>query len=443
MITTRTPRWALAGAAVLLATLLLACIKIGGPEPVLTPVVPTPTPFPPTPTPLPPMPTPSPKAVPAIVDVRLCRGLTEDGHPFAETNTFSELDPFVVSIQVADFSPQNIVSAHWYQQDAVIGLTERDNVSGTAYIGLTLEPQTRWVPGDYTLEVSLDGDLREIRTFSVIGMAALPMPGGGGDKGGSGGGTTTTEWQLYREDDLGFSLEYPASWLVEKGGAAVQFAHPKDIAMALVLVDTEAKSSAEQEAEAVFDALSTNLHNAQRTSSKAQDDDWHGVFFTYQDNGTEAVGVILAQIAGSRGYNLVFLAVREQWESIVPTLEQIWTSFEVSGKASGVSGTDEVRIVGLIRDADTATGIPNAVFAILQEGVTVQQFIDSGNDESLLLDSTRSDPDGGFKGNIAVRRGATYAVFAVAKGYTPVVDTMTVPQEGPNPWQITVTMQKE
>jgi hypothetical protein len=223
----------------------------------------------------------------------------------------------------------------------------------------------------------------------------------------------------------------------------VQFSHPRDIAIALVLVDAEAESSAEQEAEAVFETLSTKLHNAQRTSSKAQGDDWHGVFFTYQDSGTEAVGVILAHIAGSRGYNLVFLAVRDQWEGIVPTLEQIWSSFEVSSQAGGISGTDEVRIVGLVRDADTSAGIPNAVFAILKEGTTVQQFIDSGNDESLLFDSVRSGPDGTFKGNIAVRRGATYAVFAVAKGYTPVVDTMTVPQQVPNPWQITVTMQKE
>ena len=150
-------RWILAGTVVLLAVLLMACIKIdlGKKPPVVTPVPPTPTPLPPTPTPVPPTPTPVPEAKPEILAVRLCRGLTDEERPFAETNTYSELDPFVVSVQVSNFKPQNILSAHWYQDGAVIGLTERDNVSGDTYIGLTLEPQTQWLPGDYALEVSL------------------------------------------------------------------------------------------------------------------------------------------------------------------------------------------------------------------------------------------------------------------------------------------------
>jgi hypothetical protein len=75
--------------------------------------------------------------------------------------------------------------------------------------------------------------------------------------------------------------------------------------------------------------------------------------------------------------------------------------------------------------------------------VTVQRFLDSGNDESLIYDSARSAEDGTFYSNVPVQRGATYAVFAIADGYIPVVDTMVVPPEVSDPWQITVTMQKE
>ena len=437
-------RWILAGTVVLLAVLLMACIKIdlGKKAPVVTPVVPTPTPLPPTPTPVPPTPTPVPEAIPEILAVRLCRGLTDEERPFAETNTYSELDPFVVSVQVTNFKPQNILSAHWYQDGAVVGLTERDNVSGNTYIGLTLEPQTQWIPGNYALKVSLDGEIKETREFSVIGMAGLPVPGGGGGKGG--GDQTTAEWKLFREDDLGFSIEYPGNWLVEKGGSAVQFAHPQDIAVTLVLVNADPAGTAEQEAQAVYDSLAEKLSGVQQTSSKAQDKVWHGIFFAYNDDGTEVVGVLLSQVVGSRGYNLVFLAVREQWDSIVPTLEQMWKTFQVAGAAaSGGGGADEVLIEGLVRDSDTGRGIPNAVFVILKEGETVKEFVDSGNDESLIYDSIQSGTDGTFKMNLPVRRGASYAVFAVAKGYTPVVDTMVVSEDASNPWPVTVTMQKE
>jgi hypothetical protein len=442
-MTDRTRRWILAGGAILLSILLLACIKIGGKEPVVTPVVPTPTPLPPTPTPVPPTPTPLPEAKPEILSVRLCRGLTDDERPFAETNTYSELDPFVVSIQVANFKPQNTVSAHWYQDDAVIGLTERDNLSGDAHVGLMLEPETRWIPGDYVLEVSLDGELQDTQAFSVIGMAKLPGPGGDGDGGGTA--VASADWQLYREDDLGFSMEYPGNWVVEEGGSAVQFTHPRDIALALVLVDAEPAGSNQAEAEAVFDLLAQKLSEAQMTSAKPQEGDWYGIFFTYKDDGSDVLGVLLSKVVGSRGYNLVFVALREEWDTIVPTLEQMWVSFETGAGTTaggGISG-QEVAVEGLIRDGDTGRGIANATFVILKEGVSVQQFVDSGNDENLIYDVGQSGSDGTFEMHVPVKRGASYGVFAVAKGYIPVVDMMLVPEDAESPWMVRVTMQKE
>jgi hypothetical protein len=442
-MTDRTRRWILAGATILLSILLIACIKIGGKEPVVTPVVPTPTPLPPTPTPVPPTPTPVPEAKPEILAVRLCRGLTDDERPFAETNTYSELDPFVVSIQVANLKPRNIVSAHWYQDDAVIGLTERDNVSGNAYIGLMLEPETRWNPGDYVLEVSLDGEPQETREFSVIGMAKLPGPDSGGGKGDDT--PVAADWRLYREDDLGFSMEYPGNWVVEEGGSAVQFMHPQDIALALVLVNDDPADNAQDEAEAVFAVLAQKLSDMQMTSSKPQEGDWYGVFFSYNDDGADVVGVLLSKVVGSRGYNLILLSLRQEWDNIVPTLEQIWVSFEIAGETTGGGDTGglEVAIEGLVRDSDTGRGIPNATFVILKEGVSVEQFVDSGNDENLIYDAAQSGSDGTFEMNVPVKRGASYWVFAVAKGYIPVVDEMPIPEDAESPWKVRVTMQKE
>ena len=434
---TRTRKLILMGAVALLGMLLLACIKLEK-ETVVTPVPPTPTPIPPTSTPIPPTPTPVPEAKPGVLSVSLCRGLTDDERPFAETNTYSQIDPFAVSIQVENMKPENVISAHWYHEDSPIGLTERDKVAGNTYVGMLLEPQGSWIPGDYTLEISLDGEIKETRSFAVIGQAPLPGSGGGG-----GGKQETGEWKGYNNANLGFSIGYPGNWLVEEGESAAQFSHPQDVAAALVLVNAKPAETAEQEAEAVFQSLSKNLSNVQKSASEAQSEGWHAIIFTYTNDGTNIAGVLLSKLFGSRGYNLVFLCVQNQWETIVPIFEEMWVSFEVGQGGGGLSASDEVLIIGKVVDADTGRGVANAVFVILKEGVTVKQFIDSGNDKAHIYDSAQSGSDGAFEMNIPVQRGSSYAVFAVAKGYKPVVDTINVPGESSDPWEVTVGMQKE
>ena len=434
-----TRKWVLAGAVALLAITLLACIKLGK-EPVVTPVPPTSTPLPPTSTPVPPTPTPVPAAQPEVQAVRLCRGLTDDERPFAETNTFSEVDAFAVSIQVSNMRPESVLSAHWYYEDTPIGLTERDQIAGNAYVGMALEPPGRWTPGDYQLEVRLDGNVEDARDFSVIGLAKLPDLG---ESDGDGDGDTG-DWQVYRNDTLRISMAYPRAWSIEEGDAAVKFSHPQNAGMALALVNSEPQSNPKQEAEAVFAALSRNLANVQQSASEPQEGGWHGIFFTYNENGTDVAGALLSTVAGSWGYDLVFLAPRTKWEAMVPVFEQMWSSFEGAQEGSGgLDSEGAVLIEGVVLDADTGRGIPNAVFVILKEGVTIQQYIDSGNDESLIYDSARSYEGGAFQMNVPVKRGATYEVFALAKGYKPVVDVMNVPQDVSDPWQVKVGMQKE
>ncbi|MBN1933156.1 MAG: hypothetical protein JW934_00750 [Anaerolineae bacterium] len=427
----------------MLSILLLACIKIGPDEPKVTPVPPTPTPLPPTLTPVPPTPTPAPEAKPEIVNVSLCRGLTEDGRPFAETNTFSEIDAFAVSIQVANLKAENVVSARWYQEGTFIGLTERDNIVGNTYVGLSLKPQGQWQPGDYAVQVNLDGAMVETQDFAVIGAVGLPKtpPGKTPGDGGQPGAMVT-----YANDTLGFSINYPQDWLIDESDSSVQFSHPQDTAAVLVMVNADPQDTAQQEAEMVFERISNSLPNVELQSSEAQDNGWHGILFKYNKDGTDIVGVLFSTVSGSRGYSVVFLALQEDWDAIVPTLDEMWVSFEIAAGAPGDGNTvggDEVLIVGIIIDADAQRGIPNAYFVILKEGVTVKQYIDSGNDETLIHAVAQTDKEGTFITNIGVKRGTTYAVFALAKGYTPVTDDMAVPKDSADQWHVTVSMQKE
>jgi hypothetical protein len=261
---------------------------------------------------------------------------------------------------------------------------------------------------------------------------------------GGESGTTVTSGELttYRSTDLGFAIDYPSNWVVEEADAAVQFSHPDDSALALVMIDPEPASTSEEEAEAVFAAISQNLPNAQKTSSKAQEDGWHGVFFTVSDNGTNVLAALLSKVDGSRGYNLLFMAVQADWEAVSPVFEQMWSSFQIT--AGGGTTTDgEVLMVGVVVDADTGRGIANAVVVVLQEGVTIEQFTDSGNDKSLIYDAAQSGSDGSFQMNLPMARGSSYAAFVVAEGYRPVVDQLDISESTPNPWQVRVSMQKE
>ncbi len=425
--------------AAVLAVILLACIKPGQ-ETVITPVPPTPTPLLPTPTPLPPTPTPVPEAKPEIVSVTLCRGLTDDGRPFAETNTYSEIDPFAVSVKVANLKPGNVVAARWYQEDAPIGLTERDNINGNAYVGMSLEPQGRWAPGNYRVEVSLDGEVKETRDFSVIAAAALPRPGGGGGGGGEPQ-ETTAGWKVYRNANLGFTMSYPEGWAVEEGNTTVKFSHPRDVAMAMVVVNSDPQGSAEEEAKNVFAVLSQKLPDVQLIASKAQNEGWHLISFTYNQGGSDVLGIVVSKLAASRGYSIVFLVLKDNWDALVPTLDKMWNSFETT--VPDTQATGGVLIVGRFVDGDTGRGIPNALFVILKEGVTVKQFVDSGNDKSLVYDMAQSDANGSFKMNISVKRGSQYAVIAVAKGYKPITDVMNIGQDAPDQVELTVKMQKQ
>ncbi len=440
----RARKFILLGATVTLAAVLLACFKPGGGS-VITPVPPTPTPLLPTPTPPPPTPTPVPEARPEILAVTLCRGLTDDGRPFAETNTYSTIDPFAISIKVANLKPSNVIAARWYQQDAPIGLTERDNVSGNAYVGMSLEPQGKWIPGSYRVEVSLDGEVKETRDFEVIAAAALPLPGGGGGGGGGGEGgeepATTTGWKVYRNANLGFSMTYPEGWAVEEGNTTVQFSHPRDSAIALVVVNSDPQATPEEEAQNIFNALSQKLPNLQMVASKAQEEGWHLISFTYNREGSDIIGIVVSKLAAGRGYSIVFLVVKDSWDALVPALDKMWNSFETT--VPETETTTGVLIAGRFVDGDTGRGIQNALFVILKEGVTVKQFVDSGNDESLIYDMAQSGADGSFKMNIPVKRGSQYAVIAVAKGYKSITDVITVGQEVPDQVELTITMQKQ
>jgi S1-C subfamily serine protease len=103
--------------------------------------------------------------------------------------------------------------------------------------------------------------------------------------------------------------------------------------------------------------------------------------------------------------------------------------------------TDGVKFTGKILDADTGKPIAGAVFAVLKQGVTWENF---DNSEDQILDAAQTDRKGQFALSELVTRGLKYSVGWGAKGYQPVQqDDVEIKAEWPDTVQITLKLQKQ
>ena len=90
-----------------------------------------------------------------------------------------------------------------------------------------------------------------------------------------------------------------------------------------------------------------------------------------------------------------------------------------------------VLVQGVIVDAASGKGIPNAGFFILRPGVDPEQA-----EEKDVLTWARTDAQGFFQTTQRIRRGVRYPAVVLAEGYQGVVGTLTVPQNAPSPLQL-------
>jgi len=91
-----------------------------------------------------------------------------------------------------------------------------------------------------------------------------------------------------------------------------------------------------------------------------------------------------------------------------------------------VPGGQGVLVQGVIVDAASGKGIPNAGFFILRPGVDPEQA-----EEKDVLTWARTDAKGFFQTTQRIRRGARYPAVVLAQGYQGILGTLTVPQDAP------------
>ncbi len=173
----------------------------------------------------------------------------------------------------------------------------------------------------------------------------------------------------------------------------------------------------------------------------------------YYYNGQEDVGGTYEWKGGASGTDYVWL----KNEDGLPTgnyglelylegriaQEGSFSIVEGGGAGGGLPLTEgDVLVTGIIRDADTQRGIPGAIFAALNPGVSVKDFA-ATEDESMIFAYAKADQRGYFELNRKLTRGETYSLIIGAKGYQPILeDGSQVPQDAPSRLELTIDLQK-
>jgi hypothetical protein len=102
----------------------------------------------------------------------------------------------------------------------------------------------------------------------------------------------------------------------------------------------------------------------------------------------------------------------------------------------------DVLVMGIIRDADTQRGLSGAIFAVLNPGVSVREFL-ATEDESMIFAYAKTDQRGYFELNRKLSRGEAYGLIVGAKGYQPILeDNSQVPEDAPGRLELTIDLQK-
>ena len=116
--------------------------------------------------------------------------------------------------------------------------------------------------------------------------------------------------------------------------------------------------------------------------------------------------------------------------------------FRVTEQTSGTRSS--VNMTGNVHDADNSRhAIEGALIVLLEPGVTVDSWVESGFDEAQIHASGHSNRAGDYQLDKRVEGGQSYAVIVVHDGYLPVrEDHFQAPPDATDPYVLDVPMQR-
>lgn len=138
-------------------------------------------------------------------------------------------------------------------------------------------------------------------------------------------------WAQYSDPATGFTVDYPADWLVSRDGIYTDFRHPQ-AAAALRIV---AQDSTATSAVVGWTDLETRLASEQPTYRRIRLEpkefraldaaEWE---FTYSKNNVQLHNIDLGVITGTRSFALNFETRSTNWDAIKPLFQRFESSFK-------------------------------------------------------------------------------------------------------------------
>jgi hypothetical protein len=115
---------------------------------------------------------PSPN--PRVAAVTLTHKLDNEDRATDKVTTFAPEDDFYASVEVADLKKGQQVEGRWYQSTKLIDSASADieNFTRERFVSFSLKSREDFPPGDYRLEIMIDGKLAKSTRFTV----AVPGP---------------------------------------------------------------------------------------------------------------------------------------------------------------------------------------------------------------------------------------------------------------------------
>ncbi len=115
---------------------------------------------------------------PKVEAITVCEYLNNDYEPVNPTNSFEVTDQPSVSVKVSNLREGSSVKARWLLGGNQVGeVNYVSETSGSGYVGFRFTPDGPLQPGDYVVEIQLDGKPVGVGSFTVTGaVVAEPSP---------------------------------------------------------------------------------------------------------------------------------------------------------------------------------------------------------------------------------------------------------------------------
>lgn len=113
------------------------------------------------------------------------------------------------------------------------------------------------------------------------------------------------------------------------------------------------------------------------------------------------------------------------------------------GGGGEVPEGETVTVQGVVRDKKTKKPIKAAVILVLNPGVTVEEWVDGGQEDEAVFTAGKTDSKGQFVLESELERDVEYSLIVVAKGYKPIgYDGFVVTEDDPDPLDLNIAMTK-